>query len=340
MQQQHDHHTVYYRVKFRPIQWDHPNIGEVQDIQGKHDEPSTVRSSLHPQYIDSEGSAVLKNTQHTKGQMPRRCSSLVSPTTKKQRKQPGSASPLVLEQRVLPSLDPDRELYIGSRNGFIRQENVAASDQPSTGWRPFHIFSATPNRPKLTSGALSSSTKKSSLACILDHQQEFFTKIEQICTRSAREYWWSQCTGLSGPSVTSPCTATLPKQGPHPYKSNDSNVEPGRDYPEESGITMMEYVQRINHIQLERARSCNIDSDAAISEALVRTMKLLTWAQQFSSLAESGGYAMSDEGIVEAVIGARDLICWLLDPDGEAAFNDLWEGKCVYGGLVMSEEDL
>ncbi|KAL8634459.1 MAG: hypothetical protein Q9228_007946, partial [Teloschistes exilis] len=136
-----------------------------------------------------------------------------------------------------------------------------------------------------------------------------------ICTRSAKKYWQTQDL----------C----------PYEIDGNNVERRKKNLEEEGVTLMEYVQLINHIQFERAQSCKNNNDGAVVETLMRTMRLLTWAEQVRRLAMSGGREMSDDGIMSAVIGARDLICWLLDHKGEAAFNQIWEGKCVYGGRTL-----
>ncbi|KAL9586468.1 MAG: hypothetical protein Q9212_000884 [Teloschistes hypoglaucus] len=222
----------------------------------------------------------------------------------------------MLEQPILPTPHLDAESRIDNRNGVISFDSVAVSG-PSASWRPFHVFNATPD----TSRRISSlSSKASSHESILEDQQEFFREMEQICTRSARKYWQNQAFH---------------------YKTNSNNSKRRRRDPEEEeGIALMEYVQRINHIQFECAQSYENNRDAVVAETLMRTMRLLAWAEQVRSLAVSGGREMSDDGIMRAVIGARDLVCWLLDDDGEAAFNQMWEGKFVYGGLVMSEDDL
>lgn len=164
------------------------------------------------------------------------------------------------------------------------------------------------------------SSEASSDEAMLEHQQGVFRGIEQICTRSAKKYWQ--------------------RQDLRPYEIDGNNVEQRRGNAEEEGVTLMEYVQLISHIQFERAQSSRNNNDGAVVETLMRTMKLLTWAEQVRRLALSGGREMNDDDIMSAVVGARDLICWLLDEEGEAAFNQMWEGKCVYGGLVMSEDDL
>lgn len=102
----------------------------------------------------------------------------------------------------------------------------------------------------------------------------------------------------------------------------------------------MEYIELVNIILLRRARAVSGNHDAALAESVWCIMKLLTWAQQVRKLAEDGEYRMNDDEIEEAVKGSRDLTCWFLDLEGEAALENLWEGKWINGGLVFCDEDL
>lgn len=61
--------------------------------------------------------------------------------------------------------------------------------------------------------------------------------------------------------------------------------------------------------------------------------KLITWAEQVASLAKDDGRDVSDGDVDKGILGASDLIRWLLDSDGEVLCNHLWSGFGIYGGF-------
>lgn len=101
----------------------------------------------------------------------------------------------------------------------------------------------------------------------------------------------------------------------------------------------MEYVLRINDSILRCAAATAVNHNTDFADSLLEAMQLLTWAEQIGHVAKTGGYAMSDEDITEAIAAARCLLWWLSCAEGLDEFYQLWEGLFVDGGLVLSEED-
>lgn len=262
-------------------------------------------------------------------------------TRKQLRQENRPSSHSSTEKRALLETRVDRKPHGANGRNFARHNNAAMSTGPTAGWRPFHIFSiGLPRTPDLSDSGTFVPAQRPNPDRILNYQYDLFKYTADLCIHAAEKYWCCQFgTTLPNSSPLQPSTSPLDQHfRTHDNDYNTSTHE--QSYRDEQNVTLMEYVQRINYVLLERAKAVNNDSDAAIMEAMMRTMKLLTWAEQVQSLAERGGYGMSDDDIVAAVTGARDLICWLLDGEGEVEFNDLWQGKWVYGGVVMSEEDL
>ncbi|KAL9031838.1 MAG: hypothetical protein Q9196_000152 [Gyalolechia fulgens] len=207
------------------------------------------------------------------------------------------------------------------------------------GWRPFHVFNTRPQAYFLGERKTSIDPNAPSEKGIIARQKELFHEIQDICTNAARKFWRTQSPSASSLPLISHRTASSLSQRSHQDVGNlasgkQQSCETGQDNP------LMEYIQRINDILLRRARAISGDHETVMAECLPRIMQMLTWAEQVRNLAERGGYGMSDDGIEEAVKGARDLTCWLLDLEGEVALEKLWQGKWIDGGLVFCDEDL
>ncbi|KAL8703294.1 MAG: hypothetical protein Q9201_003535 [Fulgogasparrea decipioides] len=339
---QQAHSTPSRHVNFRPVLWNLPTDVPLRDLQVYQVDPSVARGSFQNQYFDAARSAVVENRRQAKIKRSRRYSTPVSPLSRREvRQDTGPSFPPVAEPCVIPEPGSDSEHHDYYLNSFGRQEQAAMHSPPPACWHPFHVFSKLPTTPLLSNSGSVVSARGLTPEPILNYQQNLFKKIEHLCFSAARTYWRGQFSDTLCESLVSQSSGSVLSELWHLRYDNDNpgsnQIQIDRD---EQDVTLMTYVQWINWTQLERAKMVDDDSDAAVSEAVERTQKLLTWAEQVRSLAERGGYGMSDDYIMEAVIGARDLMCWLLDDEGEVALKNLWCGRWIYGGLVMGEEDL
>ena len=316
--------TVNHCPQFRPVRWDIPLnpstdrcpiLFRGSDVtQGRFQ--NAGRDFAGPVSLDSEG-------------RPRSQSSPVSPLAMKYSSLGPSPS--------IHSMIKRNPVQQGAKHSTQRSETVASS-RALGGWCPFHVFRA---KPLLCQSGSSVAADQTISDPILACQYALFQSTNKLCTQAAEKYWQSQAyrTPSALPSNQGSVHWLQGHRNLHHDirpSSNQSQVCRHHDF----NVTLMEFVQRINCIQLERATLANSDSDAAITEALDDTMNLLTWVEQVQSIAKNGGYGMRDDDIVEAVMGARKIICWLRDKETETKLNNLWDGKFIHGGLVLSHEDL
>ncbi|KAL8873743.1 MAG: hypothetical protein Q9174_000829 [Haloplaca sp. 1 TL-2023] len=228
-------------------------------------------------------------------------------------------------------------VHQGAKQSTQRIE-TAASTYALGGWRPFHVFRV---KPLVCQGGSSMATGQTPSDPIIVCQYALFRSTKKLCIRAAEKYLQSQAHRTSAGLLFN--HGSIHSLQRHPNLNNDrwpgsNQSQMCEDY--EFDDTLMEVVQRIICIQLERATFACSDSEAAIAEVLKHTMDLLTWAEQVQSIAKSGGYGMRDVDIVEAVMGARKIICWTEDEETENEFDDIWGGKFIHGGLVLGEEEL
>lgn len=334
------HPTPNYLVQYRPIKWSGPNHSGARDLQAYQVSPHANRASLKYQYFGAARSTILENTRHTEMETQRIDSSPVSPTTITQSAQHTTQSTPRISWSHHPKYYPHKETCASDRSGIHEYTNTSTPKSPSQGWRPFHVFSTGPKVSLLGERNPLFHTHESASKRIVACQENLFRDIENICTNAAKKYWDNQSSStFSLPSILHRCTSAFNQRSHQDVRDCTGQSQQHR-HGDRRDVSLMEYILRINDILLRRAKLIQGDSGAATAESLARMMKLLTWAEQVRNLAERGGDGMSDDDIEEAVKGARDLICWLLDLEGEMEFDKLWHGKWVDGGLVLCEEDV
>ncbi|KAL8944565.1 MAG: hypothetical protein Q9216_000368 [Gyalolechia sp. 2 TL-2023] len=269
----------------------------------------------------------------------KRYSSPISPMTVPQSAQ--STSPTFLTppwSSHTPEFYPPKEINWSNCNSNEASSRTLTSMPFPLDWSPFHVFNTRPRAYLIGEQNPLLKFPESVAERVIARQKNMFDEIEFICTNAAKKFWCKQSSGASSlPPISHHDASSLSQGFQQDVSSRVSETLPGCEAGQNNAL--MEYIQRVNDILLRRTIAIAGEHDAVITESLSRIMKLLTWAEQVKSLAEMGGYSMSDHGIEEAVKGVRDLTYCLLDLEGEIALEKLWKGKRIDRGLVFCGED-
>lgn len=177
-------------------------------------------------------------------------------------------------------------------------------------------------------------------------QESVLLAIRELCIAAARRYWQTKRSRPHlGIDVPSPCATR--RKAPYPERQR-GNVPPTRHFhdprrvlpwtrdPAERGVvysdSLEELVWRISEQEWTQATAMSRDRSAAGAHAerltaVHRMSRLYSWAQTVIQAVEMVHFdhkLLSQAGLTDVMLAARDLTVWLLAEDEKNKIQQIW----------------